>query len=65
MKEKTGGMQLIRQNVWLDAARILIEDLKSTTVKYFREKNDKIASLKWPISNGPVRVLYAKGTVPA
>lgn len=31
--------------VWLEAARILIEALKSTTVKYFREKNDKIASL--------------------
>lgn len=32
--------------VWFEAARILIEALKSMTVKYFREKNDKIASLK-------------------
>lgn len=31
--------------VWLEAARILIEALKSTTLKYFGEKNDKIASL--------------------
>ena len=32
--------------IWLEAARILIEALKSTTVKSFGKKNDKIASLK-------------------